>query len=485
MPLGAPLSRRTFALGGVAALAFTLAFPAVASAATITTPGPLTEVIISDDLNCDVRYLGDAAPEFFQSTACATLVAADGTLYGPDRIPAGASAGPRTSWTPVSQQSSGSGTSTDPFVIETVVTGGDLTVTQLDSYVTGANSYRTTTTVTNNGSNSVDSIVYHGGDCYLQENDYGYGVADTAIGAVSCVAELTPGSRIEQFIPLTAGSTFTYDVFYRVWGAIGTQQLLDNALNSANLLRDNGMALAWATTLAPGASESFSMLTNFSPIGTLPVTSEITTEPTVASGTEATVNVGLDNPNVVAIDVDDVAITLPAGFSYVAGSTTGSGEPTQDGNVLHFPGPFSLAADGGTAGFSFRVTASGDGMVTLHLAGTSSSGAPVLESRTDVDVTAGAEPTATTSPTATTEPTTEPTTPATTEPTTAPSTTAPAPATSEATTVSSAPSTSATTSDEALATTGADRSMEVALIALAAVAGGAIVLGVRRGLSQR
>jgi hypothetical protein len=65
--------------------------------------GPLTSIAISDDLNCAVSHIDDLDPEFYDTTACATLVAVGGTLYGPADIPAGSSAGPRTTYTPVAQ----------------------------------------------------------------------------------------------------------------------------------------------------------------------------------------------------------------------------------------------------------------------------------------------------------------------------------------------------------------------------------------------
>jgi hypothetical protein len=63
--------------------------------------GPLT-ITISNELNCDVDHIADPLHgEFYGETACATLVAVDGTLFGPSYIPAGGSASPRTMVTPV------------------------------------------------------------------------------------------------------------------------------------------------------------------------------------------------------------------------------------------------------------------------------------------------------------------------------------------------------------------------------------------------
>ncbi len=120
--------------------------PALAASQAISSAGPLTRIEISTDLNCAVDHVGDVAPEFFGDTACGTLIATGGTLYGPADIPAGSSASPRTAFTPISQSGvTGSGTAADPYRIVTVVALGStgLQVTETDSYVVGLETYRT------------------------------------------------------------------------------------------------------------------------------------------------------------------------------------------------------------------------------------------------------------------------------------------------------------------------------------------------------
>lgn len=116
---------------------------------TIASSGPLTSIQTTADLNCDVDHAGDDHGEFFGETACGTLVAVDGTLFGPATIPAGSSASPRFPWEPVSQLSSGSGSPTDPYRIVTVVHGGGISLTQTDTYVVGSESYGTRVAISN------------------------------------------------------------------------------------------------------------------------------------------------------------------------------------------------------------------------------------------------------------------------------------------------------------------------------------------------
>jgi hypothetical protein len=127
---------------------------------SIAGPGPLTDITISDDLNCSVNYAGDSSGEWYGDTACGTLLAVGGTLYGPASIPAGGAASPRTPWTTTSSTpTSGSGTALDPYKVVTRVVAGDsgVSVVQTDTYVVGDESYRTDIAVTNNGADTVSA----------------------------------------------------------------------------------------------------------------------------------------------------------------------------------------------------------------------------------------------------------------------------------------------------------------------------------------
>ena len=137
----------------------------------ITSSGPLTSVGITPDLNCSVNHTGDAAGEFYDGTACATLVAIGGHVYGPQDIPAGTGTNDLV-YTPVSQAKSGTGSAADPFQIHTVVSAGPgLQVDQVDSYVVGQESYRTVTSLHNTTGSPVSAALYKAADCYLQDSD--------------------------------------------------------------------------------------------------------------------------------------------------------------------------------------------------------------------------------------------------------------------------------------------------------------------------
>ena len=350
-----------FLIGGVTVL---IAGPAFADTA-ITSTGPLTSVFASSDLNCAVNHTGDSSPEFFGTTACATLIATGGTLYGPANIPAGENASPRTTFTPVSQTAvTGAGTAANPYTITTVVQAGSsgLTLTQTDSYVVGEESYTTDVAIQNTSGSSRSAILYRAGDCFLQNSDLGFGRVDGA--AVACLASdgqpmPGPGTRIEQWFPISPGSHYFESGFYTVWAAIGSQAIFDDTCQCANLI-DNGAGLSWNATIPAGGTETRSSLITFSPLGNQPLTTTKTADQaSVSPGATDGYTITVANPNNHAVTLSSIQDTLPAGFAYVAGSSSGAttSDPSIAAGVLTWTGSFSVAASGQRTEH-FSVTAS-------------------------------------------------------------------------------------------------------------------------------
>ena len=318
---------------------------------------PLTSIGVTPDLNCAVNHAGDSAPAFFGTTACGTLVASGGTLYGPASIPAGGSASPRTTFGLISQSAAtGDGSVGSPRSVTTTVTGGDLTLVETDSYIFGQEAYRTDVTLTNSGATSAEAIIYRAGDCFLEDSDFGFGLLGPAAGAVACKSATS--ERIEQWLPITSGSHFMEDFFASVWGHIGSQQPFQDTCTCATNL-DNGAGLSWSVTLAVGASVTVSHLTNFSPTGTQPVdTTKTADDATVVAGASDGYTITLHNSNAEPATLLAITDTLPAGFSYQAASTTGvtTADPSVSGQTLRWTGPFVIAA-GGDVVLHFGVTA--------------------------------------------------------------------------------------------------------------------------------
>jgi uncharacterized repeat protein (TIGR01451 family) len=337
---------------------------AAATTATITSAGPLNNIYIGSQLNCQVDHTGDTDHEFYGDVpgACATLIATGGTLYGPSSIPAGGSASPRTAYTEVSQSPvTGSGTSSDPFQVVTVVDAGSsgLRLTETDSYIVGTETYRTDVQVSNTSDGSQSFILYRAGDCFLQNSDAGFGdlLPD---GSVGCHASddggITPGTRIERWIPITGGSSAYEAGYSAVWAAIGSQTSFPNTCLCTDYI-DNGAGLSWSGTLAASTSATFSHFTVFSPLGvTTPFLTKTAAADTVAAGSGDSYTITVNNPTGGDVVLGSITDHLPDGFTYIPGSSSGltTTDPTVSGQDVTWAGPLTVPA-GGTATLTFSV----------------------------------------------------------------------------------------------------------------------------------
>lgn len=361
-----PRRTRTAVLLLTLALLALPALPASAAQEEISSPGPLERIIISDDLNCQVQYTGDDGfafyPPYDEVGACGTFVATGGVLYGPDELPAGSSATPRVPFEKVSQTPVfGDGSASEPYRIMTVVRLGDsgLTLIQLDSYVVGQEAYRTDMELYNGATIRVPATIYRAADCYLGDDDAGFGRYDTATGAVACVTDLTPEARIEQWFPLTAGSNYYLDGYSSVWSAVGSQEPFPNTIRENPTSFDNGAGLSWSVGLIPvRGSRVVSHLTQFAPLGLSDLTTTKTAaEPESDPGDTNAYTITVTNPNVGAVTLTSLVDTLPEGFAYVPGSTTGAtgSDPEIDGQVLTWGFPLQIGG-GGELSLTFEVT---------------------------------------------------------------------------------------------------------------------------------
>jgi uncharacterized repeat protein (TIGR01451 family) len=384
-----------------AVIAAMLALTSVALAnQSITSSGPLTTIRITNQLNCDVRHTGDSSPEFYGQTACGTFLVAgaggaNSLLFGPRDVPAGDSANPRTAWTEVSQTAVlGAGTSANPYRVTTVADAGTtgLRVTETDSYVVGQEAYRTDVAISNSGNAAQNVIVYRAGDCYLQNSDRGFGRVDAATGAVACTTSQAANARIEQWFPITPGSHYYEANYDDVWARIGAKlPFPDTCICST--FDDNGAGLSWSLTIPAGLSMTVSHFTTFSPLGLAPLSTTKTADAATATGGASDgYTITIHNPNASAATLNSITDTLPAGFTYTAGSTTGvtTTNPAVSGQTLIWAGPFSVPASGDvTLHFNVKVaTATG---VYFNNASADASAIPVAPTgpTAPITVTAG------------------------------------------------------------------------------------------------
>jgi RHS repeat-associated protein len=249
-------------------------------------PTGLASVTVSPDLNCDVTTTVDSAPSFYGDDACGTFFEIDGTVYGPGSVPAGLSAG---GLAPVSQNTTGSGTAGDPYVITTVVGIGStgITATETDTWAVGASSFTTSVQVHNTDSVAHSLHVYRAGDCYFASSDYSFGevagLAGLPAGAVACRAawnQSVPGNRMMEWIPQTPGNTYVEDFYGTMWQDVGTGGDLPDTCQCTSYI-DSSMAIGWSGSLAAGAASTYnsSLVFNDNAPGSTPSVGEQGTEP--------------------------------------------------------------------------------------------------------------------------------------------------------------------------------------------------------------
>ena len=445
--------------------------------------GPLVRIAISDTLNCSINYQGDRYNEFFNSRSahdpadCGTFLAVGSELFGPGELNSRAAASMgTTTWTPVSQTKSGTGTQADPWVLTTVVRGGGFEITQTDTYSTGNDFYATTSSVKNISDAAQDFTLYHAADCYLQDNDYGFGEYDESTGTIICRAEdpengqHTDRGRVEQFVPTTAGSNYYYSSYNEVWDKLKDRAPLPNKLERADSNRDNGMALSWTRTLEPNTTADYSLVTSFSPKGQVALSSATcaVAQPGADSTATRTIGVTITNPNRDVKSVQTVIATLSDDATYVPQSVSGAPEPTVAGKVLTFK-DLELPANGSVK-FSFLIAGSAEVTPLVKISGTTTSGAAIVESDTSQSSTcdfpelpAPGEP----------QPTPEQSQPTPEQP-------QPTAEQSQPTPEQPQPAGGKSTDGNKLASTGANTGVAIALVGLLAVAGVGLVVVRRR-----
>jgi uncharacterized repeat protein (TIGR01451 family) len=329
--------------------------------------GPIHDIYLSAELDCQVRYSTDTSFEWYPPTAsigdCGTSAALNGTLYGYNYQNSSFGA---TLWTPVSQTGpTGTGAATDPFKVVTVVRNpAGVMLTQTDSYVTGDDYYSTSVVVDNASGVRQTGTLYSAGDCYLGNSDSGYGIITGTSPACSKTPP-PPSGRVEQLVPVTAGNSY-----FEGAHSLGVNTL-QHTLSSypdtcqCNTLLDNEEGISWPLDLSAGATAKFGWETAFSLTGHVPVilSSSADSPVTPASGTNG-YRVTLANNNTAAATVDSVSVTLPPGFVYQSGTTSGltGANPTITGDIttgftLTWHGPF-LLPEASEKEIHFKVTVS-------------------------------------------------------------------------------------------------------------------------------
>lgn len=246
----------------------------------IASRGPLTHVYVGNELSCQVAYRGDKQLELFPQDNkpgdCGTFLAVGKQLWRPDfgrhSLEGGSAflSGDGKPFTALSQTDvTGAGTASDPFVVVTRVGAAPtgIEITQTDSYVVGDSTFKTKVTISNPGA-AVDATLYRAGDCYLQENDKGFGFVRFG-KAVGCSAnkDNLPPARVEQWVPIDRSGARYYQAKYsEVWEAVISRKPFPNLCRCLHRV-DNGAGVSWSLTLPASGTVSRSHYTTFSPKG--------------------------------------------------------------------------------------------------------------------------------------------------------------------------------------------------------------------------
>ena len=189
-------ARRCVVLAALAATAM-LALPTVASANVpfqrITSPGPISDIYLGNELSCQVKLTQDEVFSYYPPAVapgdCGTFLQINGVsanVYSPDFDAHDGTAANNAAWvpwTPVSQTPvGGSGTQGDPYTVTTTTAAGatGFQVQERYEYVTGSRGYNVFITVINNSPTTRTVDLYHAVDCYLAGSDFGYGFFDAA-----------------------------------------------------------------------------------------------------------------------------------------------------------------------------------------------------------------------------------------------------------------------------------------------------------------
>ena len=176
----------------------------------------------------------------------------------------------------------------------------------------------------------------------------------------------SPAGRIEQFIPLNGGNNYYESGYNSVWAWIGTHAAFPDTCDCTTQ-EDNGTGISWTITVPANGSVQRSHLTVYSPVGAQPLFVTKTADAASANpGAADGYTITITNPNGADATLNSITDTLPAGFTYTAGSSTGvtTADPTVAAQVLTWAGPFNAPA-GGSVTLHFGVTVSSvDGTYT-------------------------------------------------------------------------------------------------------------------------
>ncbi|QIK63898.1 DUF11 domain-containing protein [Leucobacter viscericola] len=234
------------------------------------------------------------------------------------------------------QASGGTGTVGDPFWLETSGVFSDpayagSTFTQRLSYVIGTEYMRNDMTITNNSSETQNIQFGQYADCFFNGDDNG-----TSRVVSGQMVQCVQGSKAMSLIAVTPGAAFAgghyIGVRKKVLGDFVGTASADKCFNSSSLemncntYLDNGFGMVWKDQIAPGSTVTKTGYLSYTDkLAFVNLTPESAVSSTsVRPNQNVTYKLSVKNAGPSASEGTKVAFALPAGFSYVSASGTGS-----------------------------------------------------------------------------------------------------------------------------------------------------------------
>jgi hypothetical protein len=184
-------------------------------------------------------------------------------------------------------------------------------------------------------------------------------ISINAAGATSMTAAHAAGTTYDGATPLLTASTPITP---------GAHALFLSIFDQGDDIYDSAVALDSLQLFTAGAGGC-----NQGAVAALAVSAR-TDRPNTNAGSANGYTVTVRNPNATAFSVNSISATLPSGYAYQAGTTTGitTANPAQAGFNLTWTGPFSVPG-AGSISLHFNVTTSGStGVYKLNASAVSS-----------------------------------------------------------------------------------------------------------------
>ncbi len=284
-----------------------------------TSGGPITQVSLGADLRSQLvhRTLGGA---YFQpaempasNTGPIIVDSANQVLYTDG------------AGTPDGQSSGGAGTRTDPYWISATRTvANTLKITKTDSYVPGDAFVTSRLTYTNLSASSTSLQMSYWVDCFLGGADQG--TQAVGQGAARCIN----GANNILLVSRSAGAHFIAGLYGSVEANAATYGGLgDSCIGSCSTPVDNGMAIGWQFTAAPGEQVERTFLSSYTDVAAFAnLAPDVTLSASdVDAGSPVDIRLSVTNRGPSAVTAGAATFTLPAGLVFE--SATGAARTTR------------------------------------------------------------------------------------------------------------------------------------------------------------